>query len=88
MKTKNKIIHGKVEIDEFEFEPRNVKVRVTTMIDLDVLQKLKKIAQSKKQKYQTLLNQMLRSFVDGKKEQDLELKIRQIVREELRKKAK
>ncbi|MEY4667468.1 MAG: BrnA antitoxin of type toxin-antitoxin system [Pseudomonadota bacterium] len=92
MTTKNKdLVFGDVELDDVEFEPRHVKVRVTTMLDEDVLKALKKIASSKGQKYQTILNQVLRAFVERKKERKLipvgERRIREIVREEMRKRA-
>jgi predicted transcriptional regulator len=92
MTTKNKdLVFGDVELDDVEFEPRHVKVRVTTMLDEDVLKALKKIARSKGQKYQTILNQVLRAFVERKKERKLipvgERRIREIVREEMRKRA-
>lgn len=92
MSTKNKdVVFGEVEIDEMEFEPRHVKVRVTTMVDEDVLSALKKIANSKGQRYQSVLNQVLRAFVERKKGRKLapvaEKRIREIVREEIRKRA-
>jgi hypothetical protein len=92
MTTKNKdLVFGDVELDDIEFEPRHVKVRVTTMLDEDVLKALRKIASSKGQKYQTILNQVLRAFVERKKERKLipvgERRIREIVREEMRKRA-
>ena len=92
MSTKNKdVVYGDIELDEVEFEPRHVKVRVTTMVDEDVLNALKKIAGSKGQKYQTILNQVLRAFVERKAERKLasvgEKRIREIVREEIRKRA-
>lgn len=92
MTTKNKdVIFGDVELDDLELEPRHVKVRVTTMLDEDVLNALKKIASAKGQKYQTVLNQVLRAFVERKNERKLtpvgEKRIREIVREEIRKRA-
>lgn len=92
MNTKSKkIIYGDVEVDELELAPRNVKVRVTTMVDEDVLNALKKVAHSKGQKYQTILNQVLRAFVERKKQRRLapigEKRIREIVKEEIRKRA-
>jgi len=92
MSTKNKdVIYGDVELDDMELDPRHVKVRVTTMVDEDVLAALKKIASSKGQRYQTILNQVLRAFVERKKERKLaplgEKQIREIVREEIRKRA-
>lgn len=92
MTTKDKdVIFGDVELDDLELEPRHVKVRVTTMLDEDVLKALKKIASAKSQKYQTVLNQVLRAFVERKKERKLmpvgEKRIREIVREEICKRA-
>jgi len=92
MTTKDKdVIFGDVELDDLEIEPRHVKVRVTTMLDEDVLNALKKIASAKGQKYQTVLNQVVRAFVERKKERKLapvgEKRIREIVREEIRKRA-
>ena len=92
MTTKNKnVIFGDVELDDLELQPRHVKVRVTTMLDEDVLNALKKIASAKGQKYQTVLNQVLRAFVERKKERKLspvgEKRLREIVREEIRKRA-
>ena len=57
------------------------------MVDEDVLNALKKIASSKGQKYQTVLNQVLRAFVERKKDRKLEKRIREIVREEIKKRA-
>ena len=85
------INYGEVELDSLEFEPRNIKVRVTTMIDEDVLTQLKKIAKLRGLKYQTLLNQILRAFVEQKKGRKTlrtsEKRIREIVKQELRRRA-
>jgi hypothetical protein len=92
MTTKNKdVIFGDVELEDLELEPRHVKVRVTTMLDEDVLNALKKIASANGQRYQTVLNQVLRAFVERDKGRKLiplgEKRIREIVREEIRKRA-
>ena len=92
MTTKNRdVIFGDVELEDLELEPRHVKVRVTTMLDEDVLNALKKIASANGQRYQTVLNQVLRAFVERDKGRKLiplgEKRIREIVREEIRKRA-
>ena len=92
MTTKNNdIIYGSVELDDSEFEPRHVKVRITTMIDEDILLALKKIAKEKGQKYQSLLNHILRAFTEKtaspKLSSLMERRIRHIVRDEIRKRA-
>lgn len=63
MNNKN-INYGKKDIlDEDEFTSDNVKVRITTYVDLDVLEALKAEAKNRKQKYQTILNQKLRESI-------------------------
>ena len=95
MSTKNKkdIVYGNFELDPDEFSPQNVKARITTLVDEDALEAFKKIAESRGVKYQTLLNQVIRSFVVGStggrssKGGLTEENVRKIVREELRKRA-
>jgi predicted DNA binding CopG/RHH family protein len=95
MSTKNKkdIIFGNFELDADEFSPQNVKARITTLVDEDALEEFKKIAEARGIKYQTLLNQVIRGFVAGSKGGKgskgglTEESVRQIVREELRKRA-
>lgn len=90
-KIKADIEYGNVELDPLEFDPKRVKVRITTMIDQDVLESLKSIASEHNEKYQSLLNKILRSFVesrDGSKVSVLSVsQVRDIVREEMKKKA-
>ncbi len=95
MNTKNKkdIVYGDAELDADTFAPQNVKERITTMVDQDALEAFRKIAEEKGLKYQTLLNQVIRSFVGlggGKRPSKSELTeegVRRIVREELKKRA-
>jgi predicted DNA binding CopG/RHH family protein len=88
---KTNINYGEVELDPLEFEPRNIKIRITTMIDEEVLKSLKKIAKSRGLKYQTLLNQILRAFVEQKRKRKpkrtSEQRIREIVQQEIRRRA-
>ncbi len=61
MNTKNKKInYGKVEIPDDAFEPKNVKERITIMLDQDVLDSYKKKATKTGDKYQSLINRTLR----------------------------
>ena len=91
---KKDILIGNVELDDDEFHPQNVKVRVTTMLDEDALGGLKKIAEQKGIKYQTLLNKIVRSYVfepqkSYEKSATVDEKvIRKIVRDELKKRGK
>ena len=90
-KDKN-IVYGNIELPADEFDSKNVKIRVTTLIDEDVLAKLKSFAKSRGSKYQTVLNALLRAFFDkptyATKVQGLsEARVRRIVQEELKKRA-
>ena len=46
-------------------QPKDVKVRVTTMIDLDIIDELKNLARRSGVGYQTILNMKLREIVLG-----------------------
>lgn len=46
------------------FKPKNVKIRVTTMISEDILEWLKKQAEERSTAYQTLLNDYLREAME------------------------
>lgn len=55
-----------------EIKSKDCKVRITTYIDLDVLEALKAQAKNEGEKYQTLLNKYLRACVFKEvKESDL-----------------
>jgi len=47
-------------LEEKDFESKNVKARITMMIDLDLLDKIKSDAKNIGTKYQTLMNTKLR----------------------------
>ncbi len=50
-----------------EFDNKNCKVRITTFIDIDVYDKLKKLSKKSSEGYQTLLNKALRwSILEAK----------------------
>lgn len=93
MNSKNKIdiIFGDYDLDGDEFLAQNTKIRITTMIDQNVLVALKDIAEKKEIGYQTLINSVLKKFVQlpsssAKENLNLsEARIRKIVREELKK---
>ena len=46
---------------------KDIKIRVTTMLDYDIVETLKKMALKKRMGYQTLMNQILREVVLEKK---------------------
>jgi uncharacterized protein (DUF4415 family) len=62
---KAKIEYGTVEIPEEAFLPRNVKVRVTMMVDGDIVQAFREAAAKRGIGYQTLMNEKLRESLDG-----------------------
>jgi len=84
MSTKNKkITYGKVSIPEDAFEPRNVKERITIMIDQDVLDAYRKKARQHGDKYQSLVNRTLREALQRP---DLEMRV-SAIEKRLKKKA-
>ncbi len=91
MTIKRNIQYGTKDIlNDETFNPKKVKVRITTFVDEDVLMMLKDYAKKRGGKYQSVLNALLRSFFDkpapNTKVQGLsEERVRRIVREELRK---
>ena len=61
MSTKNKKIRfGEVDIPEEAFNPKNVKERITIMLDQDTLDAYRKKAAKAGDKYQSLINRTLR----------------------------
>lgn len=59
--TNNAIKYGDKDVlPDQEFDPRDAKVRISIMIDGDILDRYKKEAERLHTKYQTLMNQKLR----------------------------
>jgi uncharacterized protein (DUF4415 family) len=58
-----KIEYGDVDIDLKKVKPDEVKVRITTFLDLDVVEKLKANAKDLGMGYQTFLNTFLRESI-------------------------
>ncbi len=69
IKNKNKdITYGNADVDfPDSLNNREVKVRITAMIDGDVKSKLQRRAKEENTKYQTLLNQILRQHLFDEK---------------------
>ena len=66
MTTKNKSIkYGKVELDADGFDKKYAKVRVTMMVDEDVVDAFRAEAAKRHMGYQTLMNQKLRDSISG-----------------------
>ncbi|MCM2282020.1 MAG: BrnA antitoxin family protein [Bdellovibrionaceae bacterium] len=84
-KATNKIEYGRRDLlNANDIEPRNVKERITCMIDEDVVNWLRGEADEMGIGYQTLLNMKLREAMTSV---DQDEKIRQVVRDELKKRA-
>lgn len=81
---KKKIKFGKVSLPETAFNPKETKFRVTMYIDLDTLDRIRKKAKERGLPYQTFINQILRETMFG---QEMDERIRKILREELNRKA-
>jgi len=65
MSIKNKkICYGKVEIPEDAFESRNVKERITIMLDQDIVDSFRAKASKLGDKYQSLINRTLREALE------------------------
>lgn len=64
-----KIKYGTEDYGPDEFDPRLAKARITTYIDLDILDELRLLAKKRGEKYQTLLNRLLRNMVFPEKEE-------------------
>ncbi len=55
-----KIKYGEVDIPDSAFDPKNVKERITIMLDQDILDAYRKKAVKAGDKYQSLINKTLR----------------------------
>ena len=76
MRLKNKkIVYGKVEIPDDAFEPKNIKERITIMVDQDVLDTYREKAAKTGDKYQSLINRTLREAIS---KPDLEKRVEKI----------
>lgn len=60
---KKKIKYGEVEISDEEFDPRNIKERITIFLDQDIVDHFRAEAKKEITGYQTLINAALRSYV-------------------------
>jgi len=61
-----KIKSGKIEIGSDEFNPRKGKFRVNMFVDLDVIDEIRKLAESERMPYQTWINRRLRDLVENR----------------------
>lgn len=60
MPTNKKIVYGTYMLPDDEFDPRNIKERITMFVDQDILDHFRKRAKKNGGKYQTMINQALR----------------------------
>ena len=80
---KKKTKLGNVTLPDDAFNAKETKFRVTMFLDLDVLDAIRARAKDRGLPYQTFINQVLRDLVLGN---ELNERIRTIVREEIEKK--
>ena len=82
---KKKINYSKKSVlDHDEFDPKYVKILISTRLDESVLKAVKAAALERGIGYQTLINQVLKEWFIGDVEEE---KIRRIVRDELKRSA-
>lgn len=62
-RSKEKVSYGEVDVDLNDVKSHEVKVRITTFLDHDVLDKLKSQAKDLGMGYQTFLNTFLREAI-------------------------
>ena len=80
--------YGKKDIlPSVKFSPSHAKIRISIMIDGDVLQAFKEKAETERIKYQTLINQNLRDVAFGSKVVSIEKRLQRLENYVLKKKA-
>jgi uncharacterized protein (DUF4415 family) len=62
------IVLGSVSATPEEFSLKDAKIRITMMVDLDVVEEYRALAKKMGSKYQTLMNQKLREALQTEKE--------------------
>lgn len=83
---------GTVEVDLEDVSQSSTKVRVSIMLDADIIAFFKDAAARKSDRYQSLINRTLReammlNVVYGEPRSELEDQVRAIVQDELKKRA-
>ncbi len=80
MNTKNKALRygSKNLLTDDDLKSRNVKQRISIMIDQDILIAFKKKAKQEGLKYQTLINQALRKDVISKNNKSIEKRVERL----------
>lgn len=63
MKNDKTTYSKKDKLSTDEFDKKNTKIRITTFIDIDLLERLKEVAAITGKRYQTLLNEKLREIL-------------------------
>ncbi|MCB0407573.1 MAG: hypothetical protein KDD34_05160 [Bdellovibrionales bacterium] len=74
-KKKKDIIFGNKDFDApTDWEKKDIKIRITTFLDEDLLEKIKTEARLQNKKYQTYLNERLRELFMGEESIESRLK--------------
>jgi uncharacterized protein (DUF4415 family) len=72
-------LNQKHELLPKKLETKNMRFRVTMMVDLDVLDSIREEASEKRIGYQTLINKILRNHVEGDELNDRLVKLENAV---------
>lgn len=62
-KKSKKMNYGKVDTIDEDLDIKKSKIRITTMIDYSIYEALKQKAEVQGEKYQTLLNKILKDYI-------------------------
>ena len=83
--TINRRTFGNVEVSEDEVTLKGAKVRITMMVDYDILRSYKALAEERGAKYQTLMNKTLREgLAHGEQEEALVKRVARLERQVFR----
>jgi uncharacterized protein (DUF4415 family) len=73
------IVLGSVSATPKELSLKDAKIRITMMVDLDIVEEYRALAKKTGSKYQTLMNQKLREALHAEKEKmDLAERVKQL----------
>jgi uncharacterized protein (DUF4415 family) len=87
-KKSKKINYGRVDTIDGDLDIKKSKIRITTMIDYPIYEALKDIAEDQGEKYQTLLNKILKDYVKSVKKSAPQLDGQDSLIEEMNKQLK
>lgn len=78
MKNRPKALGKKPLLDSDEFDPKYCKMRTSIMLDLEIIDGFKGLAEKKGAKYQSLMRDVLRDALDNTKYVELEKRLAKV----------